>query len=41
MMTDKDMPEVTVTINGKELIGKSDQTILELALENGIDIPNL
>ncbi|MBC8473101.1 MAG: formate dehydrogenase subunit alpha [Planctomycetes bacterium] len=35
------MPEVVITINGKELIGRTDQTILELAAENGIDIPNL
>jgi formate dehydrogenase alpha subunit len=35
------MSEVAVTINGKKLIGKAGQTILELALENGIDIPNL
>jgi len=32
------MPEVAVTINGKELAG---QTILELAADNDIDIPNL
>ncbi len=35
------MPEVAITINGKELIGRTGQTILELATENGIDIPNL
>jgi len=35
------MPEVAVTINGKELIGRTGQTILELAIDNGIDIPNL
>ncbi|MCK4293254.1 MAG: formate dehydrogenase subunit alpha [Planctomycetes bacterium] len=35
------MSEVAVTINGRELVGRSGQTILELALENGIDIPNL
>ena len=35
------MSEVPVTINDKELIGRAGQTILELALENGIDIPNL
>ena len=40
-MLDKNMPEVVITINGKELIGRTDQTILELAAENGIDIPNL
>ena len=35
------MSEVNVKINGKELVGRRGQTILELALENGIDIPNL
>ncbi|MHC4530400.1 MAG: formate dehydrogenase subunit alpha [Planctomycetota bacterium] len=35
------MSEVPVTINDKELIGRAGQTILELALGNGIDIPNL
>ncbi|MCJ7693166.1 MAG: formate dehydrogenase subunit alpha, partial [Sedimentisphaerales bacterium] len=35
------MSEVPVTINDKEFIGRAGQTILELALENGIDIPNL
>ena len=35
------MPDVTITINGRELIAKSGQTVLEVALENGIDIPNL
>jgi formate dehydrogenase alpha subunit len=35
------MSEVTVTINGAKLVGRAGQTILELALENGIDIPNL
>jgi len=37
----KNMPEVALTINGKKLVGRAGQTILELALENGIDIPNL
>jgi formate dehydrogenase major subunit len=40
-MLDKNMPEVAITINGKELIGRTGQTILELSAENGIDIPNL
>jgi len=35
------MPEVAVIINGTELTGRAGQTILELAIENGIDIPNL
>jgi len=35
------MAEITVTINGRKLTGRSGQTILEVALENGIDIPNL
>lgn len=30
-----------VTINGKELEAKKDQTVMELALANGIDIPRL
>jgi len=35
------MPEVEVTIDGKKLKGQAGQTILELALENSIEIPNL
>ncbi|NIA16751.1 MAG: formate dehydrogenase subunit alpha [Planctomycetes bacterium] len=35
------MPEIKVTINNKKLTGQAGQTILELALENGIEIPNL
>ncbi|MHC4666218.1 MAG: 2Fe-2S iron-sulfur cluster-binding protein, partial [Planctomycetota bacterium] len=35
------MSEVRVKIDGKELAGRQGQTILELALENGIEIPNL
>ncbi len=35
------MPEAAVTINGKELMGRAGQTILELAGRHGIDIPNL
>ncbi len=35
------MSDVAVTINGMKLYGRAGQTILELALENGIDIPNL
>ena len=35
------MLEVEVTINGRKLIGRSRQSVLELALENGIDIPHL
>jgi len=35
------MSETTVIIDGKSLVGRTGQTILELALENGIDIPNL
>ena len=30
-----------VKINGKELVGRRGQTVLEVALENGIEIPNL
>jgi len=32
---------VTITIDGKEVSGKEGQTILEIALENGFDIPHL
>ena len=35
------MSDITVTINGMKLTGRAGQTILELAQENGIDIPNL
>ncbi len=35
------MLEVDVIIDGIELKGRTGQTILELALENGIEIPNL
>lgn len=35
------MAEIEVIINGKHYIGQKDQTILEVAAENGIEIPNL
>ncbi|HUS73467.1 MAG TPA: formate dehydrogenase subunit alpha [Sedimentisphaerales bacterium] len=35
------MDEPAVRINGKALIGQTGQSILELALANGIEIPNL
>ena len=35
------MSEIKVIINGKELIGQSGETILEIAERGGIDIPNL
>lgn len=35
------MAEVTVTLNGNEVSGRQGMTILELAQENGIDIPTL
>ncbi len=35
------MEEIKLTIDGKEVAGKTGQTILEVALENGIDIPYL
>jgi formate dehydrogenase alpha subunit len=35
------MPEIAITINGNNLTGRTGQTILELASENGIEIPNL
>jgi formate dehydrogenase alpha subunit len=31
----------TITINGKEIPAKAGQTILDVAIENGIEIPNL
>jgi formate dehydrogenase alpha subunit len=40
-MTARIMSEIKVTINGKEYTGKSGQSILEFAGENGIEIPNL
>jgi len=33
--------EITVTIDGRELTGRTGQSVLELALKNGIEIPNL
>lgn len=35
------MSDVAVTINGIKILGQPGQTILDLAIENGIDIPNL
>ena len=35
------MAEVTVTIDGKQVSGREGMTILEVAQENGIDIPTL
>jgi len=35
------MGEITLTINGRQLIGRDGMTILEVAQENGIDIPTL
>ncbi|MBQ7874196.1 MAG: FAD-dependent oxidoreductase [Oscillospiraceae bacterium] len=35
------MGEIKITVNGKEMIGKSGDTILNIAAENGIEIPNL
>jgi len=35
------MGEITVTINGSQLSGSEGMTILEVAQENGIDIPTL
>ncbi len=35
------MSEVTVTINGSQVNGREGMTILELAAENGIEIPTL
>lgn len=35
------MSEIKITINGKECTGSAGQTILEIAAQNGIEIPNL
>jgi len=35
------MDNITVTVNGSQLTGREGMTILEVALENGIDIPTL
>jgi formate dehydrogenase major subunit len=35
------MSEIFLTINGKKVAGKTGDTILGIALENGIEIPNL
>ena len=35
------MSELTVTINGTKVLGRAGQNILDLALENGVEIPNL
>jgi len=35
------MADIKVKINGSEYIGRAGRTILELAMENGIEIPNL
>ena len=35
------MSEFKLNINGRELTAQSGQTILEVALANGIDIPHL
>jgi NADH dehydrogenase/NADH:ubiquinone oxidoreductase subunit G len=35
------MPDVQLTLNGVQVTGRSDQSILELARDNGIEIPTL
>ncbi len=35
------MSEITVTINGSQVVARAGMTILEVAQENGIDIPTL
>ena len=35
------MEQIKITINGRELTGKRGETILTIALANGIEIPNL
>ncbi len=37
----RNMGKITVTINGSQLIAREGMTILEVAQENGIDIPTL
>jgi formate dehydrogenase major subunit len=33
--------EIRLNINGKEVVGRPNQTILDVARENGIEIPTL
>ena len=35
------MEQIKITINGKEVLGNKGETILNIALKNGIEIPNL
>ena len=35
------MEQVKITIDGRELVGNKGQTILNIAAENGIEIPNM
>ena len=35
------MAQIKITINGKECYGEAGKTILAIAAENGIEIPNL
>jgi len=35
------MPDIQLTLNGVQVTGRSDQSILELARDNGIEIPTL
>lgn len=35
------MAEIKLTVDGKEIFGESGKTVLEIAAENGIEIPNL
>ena len=35
------MAEIKIIINGKECTGTAGQTILQIAAQNGIEIPNL
>ena len=35
------MAEIKFTVDGKEIFGESGKTVLEIAAENGIEIPNL
>ncbi len=35
------MDAITITVNGSQLTGREGMTVLEVAQENGIDIPTL
>ena len=35
------MEKIKITINGREIFAESEKSLLEIAAENGIEIPNL